>query len=298
MTAPASTGRKSVDELAFEHYLRTGEQLTSTEWRERFEMKYNHNHDERGRFTFAFGGGVGVRAASTVHAGRAAQTLVGKPAHAPVALDSLSKAEETTDGDPGTISSGQGDNGGISYGPYQLSTNKGKVAEFVASTEAKRWAEKFKGLTPGSEAFNQQWDKVAASDPTAFGAAQKAFVVRSNYGQTERMLAQSPATDIRGAGSVVKAVVYSTAVQHGPTGGTRIIKIAIAETDRVLKRGDPRWQSVLISQIYAGRIKNALAISKKFGADGKNDSAKTYMNIATIRLPRERDRALSMLIGA
>lgn len=55
MTAPAPTERKSADELAFEHYLRTGEQLTPTLWRERFEVKFNPNHDERGRFTFAFG---------------------------------------------------------------------------------------------------------------------------------------------------------------------------------------------------------------------------------------------------
>ena len=42
---------KSVHQLAFDHYLRTGERLTSREWLARFERKFNPYHDEIGRFT-------------------------------------------------------------------------------------------------------------------------------------------------------------------------------------------------------------------------------------------------------
>lgn len=67
MTVPASANRKSADELAFEHYLRTGERLTQAQWQERFEVKFNPNHDERGRFTFAFGGASSATARRSSH---------------------------------------------------------------------------------------------------------------------------------------------------------------------------------------------------------------------------------------
>lgn len=43
--------RKSAHQLAFGHYLRTGERLTVEEWSLRGERKFNPYHDELGRFT-------------------------------------------------------------------------------------------------------------------------------------------------------------------------------------------------------------------------------------------------------
>lgn len=52
-----STERKSAESLTFEHYLRTGEYLTSDEWFARHERKFNPNHDpNNGQFTFGSGG--------------------------------------------------------------------------------------------------------------------------------------------------------------------------------------------------------------------------------------------------
>lgn len=293
MVAPAQTEQKSSGELAFEHYLRTGEQLTVDQWRERFEVKFNPNHDERGRFTFAFGGSASARRGSSARVGHTPSVRASKPAHAPIALDSLSKACETATGDPGTISKGQGDKyGGVSYGPYQLSSKQGTASEFVNSPEAQRWADKFKELKPGTEAFNAQWRAVAANDPAGFGAAQKAFIDRSSYGLAESKLAQSPITDIRRASPVVKAVVYSTAVQHGAAG---IVKASVAKTDRLLKRGDPKWQATLISNIYQVRIARFMKKFRDLTKQGDTVSAKTYFNVATNRLPSERDNALAIL---
>jgi hypothetical protein len=54
---------KSMNSLAFEHYLRTGERLTTAQFVEKFEKKFNPNHDEIGRFTFGSGlGGGGIGA--------------------------------------------------------------------------------------------------------------------------------------------------------------------------------------------------------------------------------------------
>lgn len=50
---------ESAHELAFRHYLRTGERLTASEW----ERKFNPYHDpDNGRFTFAPGGVAGMAA--------------------------------------------------------------------------------------------------------------------------------------------------------------------------------------------------------------------------------------------
>lgn len=60
MTASAAAERKSADRLAYEHHLRTGQRLTTSEWRERSEAKFNPNHDpDDGRFTTG-PGGVGL----------------------------------------------------------------------------------------------------------------------------------------------------------------------------------------------------------------------------------------------
>lgn len=55
MSASHLTEQKSADRLAFEHYLRTGERLTSRQWRSRYEQKFNPYHDRLGRFTTASG---------------------------------------------------------------------------------------------------------------------------------------------------------------------------------------------------------------------------------------------------
>lgn len=54
MTSSLNREQKSADRLAFAHYLRTGERLTSEEWTSRVACKFNPYHDPRnGQFTFA-----------------------------------------------------------------------------------------------------------------------------------------------------------------------------------------------------------------------------------------------------
>jgi murein DD-endopeptidase MepM/ murein hydrolase activator NlpD len=50
------------------------------------------------------------------------------------ALGTLSAKYETGGRGPGTVSTGAGDPGGVSYGSYQMATKMGTVARFVAQT--------------------------------------------------------------------------------------------------------------------------------------------------------------------
>src|ERR1700741_3245044 len=63
--------RESVHRMAFAHYLRTGERLTSDEWLLSRERKFNPYHDERGRFTSPPG--------TTVSYGRHGPRMGGQP---------------------------------------------------------------------------------------------------------------------------------------------------------------------------------------------------------------------------
>lgn len=86
MPIDSRSERKSVRQLAFDHYLRTGERLTEREWLRRHERKFNPYHDEIGRFTSAPGVTVshGNRGAGMTDrpAGRA-QSAKPKPATFP-----------------------------------------------------------------------------------------------------------------------------------------------------------------------------------------------------------------------
>ncbi|MEZ5744026.1 MAG: hypothetical protein R3D89_09995 [Sphingomonadaceae bacterium] len=55
MSSPHSPQFKSANSLAFAHFLRSGERLTSAEWFDQQERKFNPYHDEQGRFTIATG---------------------------------------------------------------------------------------------------------------------------------------------------------------------------------------------------------------------------------------------------
>ena len=68
------------------------------------------------------------------------------------ALGELSAKYETGGRGPGTVSTGSGDPGGVSYGSYQMATKMGTVARFVAQTGF-QWAADFTGLTPGTAPF-------------------------------------------------------------------------------------------------------------------------------------------------
>ena len=272
------TNNPSPSRSVFGTFLRTGR---------RDEQKYNHRHDELGRFDFADESvDMAARQSAKPQTGGAKPRAEIKPPAASFPLDGLSAAEEARGG-PGTVSNGGGDKGGISYGSYQLSTNMGTAGAFVASPEAQPWADRLGGLKPGTPEFGKAWQAVAASDPAGFEAAQKAFIVRTKYNATARILARNPVTDISGASPVVKAVVYPTAVQHGQSRAAQIVSQSIAETDNVLRRNDPRWQATLITRIYDHRIRIFDAASRRYALLGKSDKARNSHNVATHRLPRE-----------
>lgn len=166
------------------------------------------------------------------------------------ALGSLS-AKYESNGNPGAITNDPADTkGGVSYGMYQFSTNTGSVQNFINN---QGYAETFAGLTPGTDAFNAKWAEVAAADPEGFAAAQHAEILSTSYspvvnGTTYANLG----LDKFNGSPAFQNVVWSTAVQHGPSDANSVLSNALSGKDV-----SSMSEADVITAIYAERGKTS-----------------------------------------
>lgn len=131
-------------------------------------------------------------------------------------LGQLSEKYETGGRGPGTVSNGVGDPGGVSYGSYQMTSNKGgTVARFV-SGKTFPWRKAFKNLKPGSVKFSAKWREVAEQQPEAFFEAQHLYIQKTHFDPLVERLDRELHLGCLQRPRVVQDVIWSTAVQHGP----------------------------------------------------------------------------------
>lgn len=162
-------------------------------------------------------------------------------------IGSLSERYETGGRGPGTVSSGKGDPGGASYGLYQFTSkpNGGNVAKFLAS-DGSQFASEFQGMTPGSAEFTAKWKEIVTRDPGAMRDAQHAYTERTHYEPLREKLNNTLGLDVNDRSAVLRDVVWSTSVQHGPK--NNVINNAVGGRD-VSQMSDRE----LISAIYTER---------------------------------------------
>jgi hypothetical protein len=189
-------------------------------------------------------------------------------------------------GNPGTVSSGRDDRGGVSYGTYQLATNTGDAAAFVASPEFRPWARDFEHLTPATAAFGNQWQAVAARDPDTFQQAQHAYIRRTHYDPVVSQVNRNIGYDLDNASDAVRDAAWSTSVQHGTA--ARILTDALRRTDQALPRTDPNYESRLIDNIYDRRTELATQLRNGAIANNMVGRAREYNNVINNRYPQER----------
>lgn len=175
-------------------------------------------------------------------------------------LGSLSSKYETGGRGPGTVSSGVGDAGGVSYGSYQMTSrpNGGTVARFVADG-AFTWRARFAGLTPGGQDFTTAWKALAAEAPDAFFEAQHGFIKRTHFDPLVRKILTEDALDVTLRSPAVQDVIWSTAVQHGPN--TPVVHRAIVTIGGAqdLQPANREHDRRLIVAIYAERGRRSAA---------------------------------------
>jgi LysM repeat protein len=168
-------------------------------------------------------------------------------------LGKLSEKYETGGRGPGTVSSGVGDPGGVSYGSYQMtSKNGGTVARFVAQAEF-RWRDEFRNLTPGSPEFSATWRAIAAAYPEEFQEAQHAYIKTTYFDVLVAKLRDEVGFDATSRSYALQDVIWSTAVQHGPN--TPVVHRALdsIRLAGALNLADREFDGQLIQAIYAER---------------------------------------------
>lgn len=164
------------------------------------------------------------------------------------ALGALSAKYETGGRGPGTVSTGAGDPGGVSYGSYQMASKMGTVARFVGQAGFP-WAQDFKGLAPGTAQFTAVWKRIATEQTSKFQEAQHAFIKGSHYDLLAAKILDEDKLDVNTRSRALQDVVWSTAVQHG--GATSIVHRACAALS--CATSDPTYDKQLICAIYAER---------------------------------------------
>jgi murein DD-endopeptidase MepM/ murein hydrolase activator NlpD len=163
-------------------------------------------------------------------------------------LGKLSAKYETGGRGPGTVSTGAGDPGGVSYGSYQMATKMGTVTKFVCQPEFP-WLTDFQNLSAGTAEFTACWKRIATSDTDAFQKAQHEYIKRTHYDLLAEKILNEDGLDVNTRCRALQDVVWSTAVQHG--GGTSIVHKALANV--TCAKTDPAFDEQLIRAIYAER---------------------------------------------
>ena len=163
-------------------------------------------------------------------------------------LGTLSAKYETGGRGPGTVSTGSGDPGGVSYGSYQMATKTGTVKRFVTQVGF-AWLADFQNLAAGTAPFTPCWKRIAAEQRDVFQQAQHEFIKKSHYDLLAAKILNDDRLDVNTRSSALQNVIWSTAVQHG--GGTPIVHRALATVS--VPRTDPSFDEKLIRAIYAER---------------------------------------------
>jgi hypothetical protein len=164
------------------------------------------------------------------------------------ALGTLSAKYETGGRGPGTVSTGAGDRGGVSYGSYQMASKLGVPTRFVRQ-DGFPWLADFQNCTAGTAEFTACWKRIAKNETDAFQKAQHEFIKRTHYDLLVAKIMSDDGFDVNTRCRALQDVVWSTAVQHG--GGTTIVHRAIAKCN--VARTDPGFDEQLIRAIYAER---------------------------------------------
>jgi hypothetical protein len=166
------------------------------------------------------------------------------------ALGGLSAKFETSGRGCGTVSGGQGDPGGVSYGSYQMKSvpGGGTVAMFVRGDDCP-FADRFVDLSPGSAEFSAEWKALAASNKDEFQAAQHDYIKRTHFDVLVRKLIDDDGINVLTRSRTLQDVIWSTAVQHG--GSSNIAHNALANVAVGVE--DPGFDKAFITAIYAER---------------------------------------------
>jgi hypothetical protein len=157
-------------------------------------------------------------------------------------LGSLSAKYESGSQGGGAVANNAGDQGGASYGKYQLTKNSGHAQAFAYS-----YGGKLKGKTPGTKAFDAAWKAEFAANPTKFTDAQHDYIQDKHYKPAVSAAQKATGINFAGQPKAVQDMLWSIGVQHGAGGTGSIFRNA------GIKKSDS--SETIIRKVYAERMK-------------------------------------------
>jgi len=171
-------------------------------------------------------------------------------------ITAIAKKYESS-GDCGTVSTGYGDLGGISYGSYQLASNTGSVdsfLEFVQKYSDKSLANYGNILSQydiNSEEFIDKWKEFAYVDPYGFSELQDAYAMEKYYNPACEDLADNY-YDVGDKSDAMKACVLSRSIQYGSGNVVELFIEAVHKFgyDNLSYVNDPKYDYDMIIHIY------------------------------------------------
>jgi len=189
--------------------------------------------------------------------------------------------------DAGLITTNDGDEGGKSYGLYQLASSVGGVDNFLnwlkATPNATSYfttlqnAKVMDGNNFGAN-FDAAWENLATSNYNEFFNLQRIFVKNYYYDYAADILEKDYNFDLETKSFALREVLWSTAVQYGRGKGDGIK--TLGAIDIFLKAGLENSEEVLINKIYDIKIAHAESrndfISKARANDEKGLALKIY----------------------
>jgi len=202
------------------------------------------------------------------------------------AIGTLSSTFES--GTQGVNAIGYDRNGGTSYGTYQIASKPGTMKDFIDFLRDKEpaWASKLKAAGPADTGSTKGrmpdvWRSIAAENPEKFGQLQRDFIEATHYTPARDKILAKTGVDLDTMPAAAREALWSTAVQHGPTGAARIFGRAIKAigTDQP----EHEFAQKLIDKVYDNR-------KSQFGSSTASvqASVKNRMNV-------EKEMVLAML---
>ena len=180
--------------------------------------------------------------------------------------------------------------GGTSYGKYQIASKTGTMDKFIQflKEKAPEIANKLLGSGPADTGSKKGempdiWKQLADADPSGFEKLQHDFIQGSHYDPAAKMILEKTGIDMNSLPAPVREVLWSTSVQHGPTGASRLIAKAI---DKLAANAESKgFPSDLVKEIY-GERKGQFSSSTE----------RVQKSVAN-RFNQEQNMVLSMLEG-
>lgn len=165
-------------------------------------------------------------------------------------------------GKDGIAAIGYDRTGGTSYGKYQIASKTGSMDGFISYLKkeapdlAKELGKAGKADTGSKQgAMPEAWKRIAAREPERFESLQHGFIMQTHFDPALNKVAELTGIDLSALSGTMQEVLFSTAVQHGPSGAGKIVARAMARVGEENltsnnKAKAEKAEEMLIRQVY------------------------------------------------